>query len=176
MAELQWQVQRPPGRGLKIISLIYAALFLIAATFMIPLLVEQSWPWYLCGGAVGLVLAGLLCHSIWQGAQCSVDQNGICTYGMHNKANLTFDLRAVSALEMVKQGPLAGVGVAIDIESIHLLHHKGISVSKMRSYQKYLGVSLVLECLNTEDCAALEKLRQSYQNGPTGSNKPSLEA
>lgn len=176
MADTQWHVQRPPGRGLQLISIFYAVLFLLAATFMIPLLVSQSWPWYLCGFAIGMLLAALLCHSIWQGAQCSVDTDGVCTYGLHNKANLTFNLHDVKALHMVKQGPLAGVGVVIEIEAITLLHHKGISVSKMRSYQKHLGVSLVLECLLPEDLDALEGLRPSPQNNPTESDKPSQEA
>ena len=176
MADPLWHVKRPPGRALKILSSIYAILFFVAAIFMIPLLVEQHWLWYLCGAAVGCVLAALLCHSVWQGTSCSVNEAGVCTFGMHNKANLEFDLRAVEAFKMVRQGPLNGVGVQIAIEAIAMLHHKGISFSKMHSYQKHLGVSLVLECLTEEDLNTLQELKETLQNTKQTPDEPNQGA
>lgn len=145
-------------------SSIFAGLFFIAAVFMIPYLVNDAWHWYLVGAGVGCILAATLMQHILAGATCQVDNDDYCAFGFGKRLNLRFRLADAVGFQMIAAGPLSGVGVDIPLESIEILHRKGLSISKMRSYHKQFGCHLVLECLSEEDLLALRSFHAASIN------------
>ncbi len=137
-------------------------LFLGFSTLLIPHLMDGNWYWYLVGAGIGSLLAAMLLHSVWSGSRCRVDHNGICTYGFGNRDNLQFPLASVRQWQHIRSGFLNGIGVAIELEQIQILHRKGISVSKMRSYQQAFGYTLVLEFLTPDDGQKLAAISRDF--------------
>ena len=160
---IQWQVLRRPSRGLMCVTAFFGLLFFIAAFLLIPHFMDYTLGWHCTGAGIGLFLAWMLWQSVWAGAVCSVDNDGLCTYGFGGRPNITFQLSDVRSWQLIKSGALRGIGIDINIEKIQILHRKGISINKMRSYQNSLNCSMVLEFLNQDDLETLKALSQQQQ-------------
>lgn len=158
-----WQVQRRPSRSLLAVCAFFGFLFFCASVLLIPHFMDYTVTWYLTGAGIGLFLAWMLWHSVAAGATCSVDRDGWCSYGFADRPNIRFHLADVRSWRRIECGALQGVGIDIAIEKIQILHRKGISISKMRSYQDKLNCTMVLEFLSPDDLQSLQALSQQQQ-------------
>lgn len=162
MSEIIWSVQRRPQRAMLVWAAFLGLLFFAFSVWLIPHLMDGAWYWYLCGTVVGLLLAVVLFQSVASGAHCSVDAAGNCRYGFGSRPNICFPLQAVQRWDYVRQGVLEGVAADLAIESVEILHRKGLSISKMRDYQSQLGYALVLEFLKPDDGQQLQELSRRF--------------
>jgi hypothetical protein len=138
--------------------------FFSLSLWLVPHLMDGAWYWYPLGGFIGILLALILVGSIASGSHCRVTEQGSCSYGFGQRPNIRFPLNQVRSWGYVSAGVLRGVGVDIAIESIEVLHRKGLSISKMQSYQQQLGYTLVLEFLKPDDGQALQELGLRFQS------------
>ena len=136
---------RPRGGQLVVIAVVASAAG-AAGTWMTRALdvgFQPSWPLAVTVGAclaLGVVVFAM------QGARIVIDAQRVLTYSLHGRANLAFDLAAISAARPLHAGLVRGIGIELsDIRQVRFLHKAGISPERMRRWREQHGVDLVLE-------------------------------
>lgn len=110
---------------------------------------------------VGAVFAGTVAWFAMLGTRITVGSDGVLTYRLHGRPNLSFELRQAAAFCPVGQGLLVGIGVELtDPQAVRFLHKAGISPERMRRWKRELGVDLVLEGFPPELAVELGALRE----------------
>ncbi|MBA3684908.1 MAG: hypothetical protein H0W72_06665 [Planctomycetes bacterium] len=137
-----------------------AALMLLSVILVSALMLHPDWR--ACWG-IGVLLGGYLVLSVARGCFAQIDADGQLIFGWGRTANLRLDLRAVTAVQMVRTGLLVGVGLAIRPDQVEILHRKGLSRRKMEDMDAGLGLAVVLEHLTAADAREIEALRQRFR-------------
>jgi hypothetical protein len=111
-----------------------------------------------CGIALGVLFFA------FQGARVVVAADGILTYSLHGRPNLSVAVSAVTAIRPINDGLVRGLGLEFaDPQQVRFLHKAGISPERMRRWREQYGVDLVLEGFHAAVGERLETLRRSTQ-------------
>ena len=149
---------------------VCGGLIAIGTTWIVPLLMrDTSFTSYLIGAGVGAILFAMVLLQIYRGASCCVDLDGVLWYGFGKHPCISFPLSKAKHLRMIEEPPLVGIGVEIDVESITILHRKGVSYAKMRDWEKRCGCGMILEFFSEDDRDDLMHLRRQLRD-EIGSN------
>jgi hypothetical protein len=112
--------------------------------------------------AVGAAIAAGTWWFAMQGTRVVVTADGMLTYALHGRMNLTVPLAAVAVFRPIGQGMIAGIGLElVDVQQVRFLHKGGISPQRMRGWRASSGVDLVLEGFPPELAARLSALRDA---------------
>jgi hypothetical protein len=155
-----WRVERRPHPPLLIATIVLGLALMAGSAGLLHLLMAR--PDWRIGWAVGLFLGGYLVLTVARGSFAEIGADGRLIFGWGRTANLRLDLRSVAAVRVVSSGLLAGVGLAVPIAQVEILHRKGLSRRKMRDMESGLGLAVVLEHLTPADASEIERLRQRF--------------
>ena len=166
---MSWERRLRPPRRLVIASWVIALLFTILSTLLIgALLIDRA---YLAGFIVSASLALIIPASIARGATVEID-DGALRYGFGQRPYCQVPLSAITGLRRVDAGLLSGVGLAVPLDQVEILHRKGVGFSRMQDYHRAFGTAVVLEFGDDELLSEL----QDQIEAATGVRLPSLDA
>lgn len=136
---------RPEG-ALRWIIAVFALGGGIAAALLARSLAGVLMPGWAVPAAAGAAVAAAIAWFAMLGARIVVRRDGVLTYRLHGRDNLTLPLSVVTAVRPVADGWVRGIGLELsDPRQVVFLHRAGISPARMRRWREELGVDLVCE-------------------------------
>jgi hypothetical protein len=139
-------VRSRPGRAQAIFIIIVALLSGAGGFWLTQALdaaVRPGWPLAL---GIGVGIAGGVVLFAFQGARVQVDATGVLVYSLHGRPNLSLPVRQITAVRVIDQGLVRGVGLEVgEVAQIRFLHKMGISPARMLAWREQQGVDLILE-------------------------------
>lgn len=160
---------RPQG-GQRIVVAIVAVAAGAAGFWLARAVDSAAQPDPRIGLVVGGLIAVLVAWFAMLGTRVVVDGD-VLTYSLQGRPNLSFDLRAATAIRPVRHGLAQGVGIAFhDPQVVRFLHRTGVSPERMRRWRAELGVDLVLEGFPAGLADELLRLRDAMPAPAPGAN------